>query len=306
MVQRMINNAVFNAYLSFRGVKNFPKCLYIETTNACNLNCVICPRQNMKREIGFMNFSLYTKIIREAAENGIREVVLHVFGEPLIYSRELFKMIEYAKEKKMKVHFSTNCLLLSRDNTKKILNSRLDSITLSLDGLKPSTYSKIRRNSNYQKVVKNIEYFLKEKNRLDKKSPSVNLQIIKTKETLRELSGFKKRWSQFLGNNDKIVVKEYTTFAGQARDWSIKSLKRSLKHSLKKLFPCRMLWTDLVVLWNGDVVACCLDIDGRMKLGNCKKQSLKEIVNGKPLNAIKKMYLNGKIDNLPLCISCRK
>jgi hypothetical protein len=40
-----------------------PPSLQLEPTNFCNLRCVSCPRDNMTREKGFMEFNLFKKII---------------------------------------------------------------------------------------------------------------------------------------------------------------------------------------------------------------------------------------------------
>jgi sulfatase maturation enzyme AslB (radical SAM superfamily) len=39
-------------------VSGFPKYLVIEPTNRCNLNCIMCPRGEMTRSQGFMDFEL--------------------------------------------------------------------------------------------------------------------------------------------------------------------------------------------------------------------------------------------------------
>ena len=44
---------------------DFPLVLNIEPTNACNLNCYICPRSRSLRKEGYMDFVLYRRIIDE-------------------------------------------------------------------------------------------------------------------------------------------------------------------------------------------------------------------------------------------------
>ena len=48
----------------------FPLCINIETTNLCNLDCIMCPRtvliaRNEYSKLGFMHFDVYRKIIDE-------------------------------------------------------------------------------------------------------------------------------------------------------------------------------------------------------------------------------------------------
>ena len=62
----------------------FPAVVRIETTNACNARCTICPHGDIQRPICRMDEALFTRVIDECAECGCTEVHLHNFGEPLL------------------------------------------------------------------------------------------------------------------------------------------------------------------------------------------------------------------------------
>lgn len=62
----------------------FPKLVRIETTNACNARCVICPHPDLQRPITHMDSALFERVIDECAAEGCRQVHLHNFGEPLM------------------------------------------------------------------------------------------------------------------------------------------------------------------------------------------------------------------------------
>jgi len=49
----------------FKEVDHFPYQIYIELTNNCNLSCDFCARKIMQRKSGFMDESLFKKIIDE-------------------------------------------------------------------------------------------------------------------------------------------------------------------------------------------------------------------------------------------------
>ena len=65
----------------------FPAVVRLETTNACNARCVICPHRTMHRPIAWMDETLFARLIDECAASGCREVHLHNFGEPLLDKR---------------------------------------------------------------------------------------------------------------------------------------------------------------------------------------------------------------------------
>src|SRR5271165_5234376 len=73
-----------------------PVCLYLETTNRCNLLCTTCPRtfEELEPEAD-MSWELFTSIIDQYPK--IARVVLHGVGEPMLV-KGLPRMIRYLKE----------------------------------------------------------------------------------------------------------------------------------------------------------------------------------------------------------------
>src|ERR687897_2107073 len=78
-----------------------PEIVQIESTNICNAKCVFCPRDEMHRPQGVMNFDLFRKIVDECADLGITHVRVHNYGEPFIDKR-LVEKVRYAKQKGIK------------------------------------------------------------------------------------------------------------------------------------------------------------------------------------------------------------
>jgi radical SAM protein with 4Fe4S-binding SPASM domain len=60
---------------------------------------------------------------------------------------------------------------------------------------------------------------------------------------------------------------------------------------------CGSLWKTTVVLWNGDVLPCCMAMQrtiDRVPMGNLKKQTFKEIWNNKEFVAYRNCLKNNK------------
>ena len=74
-------------------------------------------------------------------------------------------MVDYASENGLQVGMSTNGTLLNEKISERILNSKLDFLTLSLDGATEESYDKIRPgvrsilNLRWKNVEKNIFNF---------------------------------------------------------------------------------------------------------------------------------------------------
>src|SRR5437660_9794991 len=87
-----------------------PVCLYLETTNRCNLLCETCPRTFEALEPpADMSWELFTSIVDQVP--GIARVVLHGVGEPMLV-KDLPRMIRYLKDRGVYVLFNTNGTLL--------------------------------------------------------------------------------------------------------------------------------------------------------------------------------------------------
>jgi len=108
--------------------KEFPRHLFIETTERCNRRCSFCPRPNGVRD---MDFGLFKKIVDEASKYGGRSFSLHLFGEPLLYPK-IFDSISYIKRRNRNhtVLLTTNGTLLERYAT-KLLRRGVDRIQWS-------------------------------------------------------------------------------------------------------------------------------------------------------------------------------
>src|SRR6201996_2061795 len=119
-----------------------PVCLYLETTNRCNLLCTTCPRtfEELEPEKD-MSWDLFTSIIDQFPR--IERVVLHGVGEPMLV-KELPRMIRHLKERGVYVQFNTNGTLLAPRKRREIIETGLDELRVSLDAAEAETFLQVR------------------------------------------------------------------------------------------------------------------------------------------------------------------
>lgn len=279
----------------------YPDRLYLELTNHCNFECIMCPNGKglMKRERGFMDFGLAKKIIDEMCPH-VDTVVLHIWGESLLHPN-VFDIIKHCKKYNVKTEMSTNTSLLNENIIDKILESGLDIIYLCVDGITRDTYQKVRKNGDYEKAVKNVEDFVNIKNKKGVKNPSVYLQIIVMKETVDEIENFKKKWS--IEGIDKINVKPLDTWGGQISE--INSLEVKKRNVPSNRFHCPNLWYHVHIYHNGDMVCCDRDFDARHSLGNVKDGVMK-VWNGQKMQELRKKHIERNLEDVPSCSNCNE
>ncbi|MFH1319016.1 MAG: radical SAM protein, partial [Candidatus Omnitrophota bacterium] len=153
----------WEAYTKDHKSFNFPERIIIELTNRCNLTCIMCPRNNVKMELGDMPMSMFKNIIDEVACFLPVCVVPFFRGESFLHPQFL-EMVSYAKIKNLKpIQIATNACFLTYDMTKKFLDLGVDFISFSIDVNYANIYEKIRKNSDFEKVFSNVLAFIKEK-----------------------------------------------------------------------------------------------------------------------------------------------
>ena len=284
-------------YFSIKNRLKRPLKVTIEITNACNSDCIMCPRQSMTRPVKNMDFELYKKIIDDCGKAGVKIVQPFNFGEPLMHNR-LGEFIRYAKEHtKSRIQISTNAALLTNEKAVELLDSGLDRINIDIDGFTKDTFEKVRKNLDFDRVVENTERFIELKKRLNK-NIFITVSIINMDETSGEIVEFKRYWKPRV---DRVLDVEYNTWTG-----SVENRNESINNSKRFNCPCKMLWDQMVILEDGKVALCCLDYDGKVIVGDMKNESILNIWNGKILNNLRQKQIKLKFDEIPTCRACNQ
>src|SRR5713226_3815853 len=165
-----------------------PVCLYLETTNRCNLLCTTCPRTFEALEPpADMSWELFTSIVDQFPK--IARVVLHGVGEPMMV-RELPRMIRYLKDRGTYVLFNTNGTLLTRRKSRELIDSGLDELRVSLDAAEAQAFALVRGRDMFDRIVRNVRAFIALQSELKLEGPRVSLWLTGLKETIGQLPAF--------------------------------------------------------------------------------------------------------------------
>jgi radical SAM protein with 4Fe4S-binding SPASM domain len=256
----------------------------------------------MKRKLGYMDFELFKKIIDQVKVYDTH-IQLHHFGDPLMHPK-IADFIKYSYDKGIKINCSVNPILLTKDMSERLIDSGLDRIYVSLDSVDDESYKKIRGTSaNYDKAVANIKYLAGLKVKKNKKNPRVTIGLIYMKSTKGNVEDFKRRWQ--ISGIDEVCIKPFTGFGlkpllAYAEDSTLKRIKD------KCAYPCFLPWRSITVLWDGRVVPCCYDYDGKYVIGDLNKQSLNEVWNGDNMVRLRKQHNLNDLYGNDLCGPCNE
>jgi radical SAM protein with 4Fe4S-binding SPASM domain len=81
-------------------------------------------------------------------------------------------------------------------------------------------------------------------------------------------------------------------------------LSDSKKNNFDKNAICNAFWNYITITWDGKVLICCLDWDAKYIVGDVNKNSIEQIWNNKKYRSFRRMVLNGKVKDIPLCKRC--
>src|SRR5207248_748669 len=167
-----------------------PVCLYLETTNRCNLLCTTCPRTYAELEPpADISWELFTSIVDQIPD--LQRAVLHGVGEPMLVKR-LPKMVRYLKERGTYVLFNTNGTVLNERNGRALIAAGLDELRVSLDAANAQSYLAVRGKDYFNRIIKNVRAFRALQEREGFARPRVSAWLTGLKETMAELPAFVK------------------------------------------------------------------------------------------------------------------
>jgi radical SAM protein with 4Fe4S-binding SPASM domain len=306
--------------------------VYIEITDACNLQCSFCPcgTRNRGDKAGqmprtFMQTELFEKCIAGAQEIGAKNVFFHVLGEPTLHPgfAHYLKKLEQTPLKLTlttngttisrtgrhildcpavrQVNFSTHAFAeLDRTVAENHLRDVLDFCRMAL-AVRPDMYINLRL------------WNIGDATAGDWNSYAIS-RINETFDTQVAPGNFCSRHKSFPVTG-RLYIHEDSRFEWPARH--TESEQRETSVSMDTLVPsahrcdagkypagtCHALETHAAILHDGRVVACCLDYSGQITLGNIADQGLAEILGSSAARNIREGFEKHELRH-PFCQKC--
>ena len=168
--------------------ERLPVCVYLETTNRCNLLCTTCPRTYAELEPpADMSWALFTSIVDQIPH--LERAVLHGVGEPMLV-KNLPKMVRYLKDRGTYVLFNTNGTVLNDRNGRALIDAGLDELRVSLDASNAASFLAIRGADFFKRILRNVRRFRELQVREGHERPRVSAWLTGLKETIADLPAF--------------------------------------------------------------------------------------------------------------------
>ena len=316
--------------------------LFIEITNACNFKCTWCPDEIMDRRRGFMKKEKVFRLLEEVAAKRawlgpVFPVKLHQMGEPMLHP-ELAAIVGRAESLGVPIELNTNCGLITAERLDALYRAGLTHLILSYQTPDPHSF-KTRKAPRliFDEYRDKVRLAVERKVALGART-RLEIDIMNTKyaEGVEIVSGdqaaaaFVADWIRFCRElearyglaphpHDAERLRSFR-FLDQDENGSRYTLLDGVQlvwkrchswgnvigghgvHEVKDTY-CPAPYDQLVVQWNGDVVTCCTDYEGRTKTANVFASSLEAVWTGDVLRQRKRDMLAGRL--LDVCARCQ-
>lgn len=315
--------------------------VHIELTNVCDFDCVFCPKSDMTRSYGFMDFGLVKRLIDEIKEHEVCDkITFHVMGEPTLHPN-FFEILDYAKDKGVKVGLTTNGGGLGKKVGEKLAKYNLYQLDISIQTPDEKSYP-LRKAGNlgFDDYINGILEFFKAYREVDKDT-IIKFRFMNTRFKKKGLE--KKKGPVEMMSSTKELQETFQHWVGKvydiigvdekARQRSLEKLGKlvSYKWNVVEIHPnlffetyvlsewghafdyeetrdawagyCYGMRDHFAILYNGDVTLCCIDFDGKTKVGNVTDSSLEEVLSSEELGEIIQGFKRFKLVH-PHCKKC--
>lgn len=279
---------------------DFPLNIDLEINGRCNLKCKMCSRSKYDKSFVVNNGLSYKNIKKIFDESNGRSYAALIGNndEALLDKEKCLWTAEYAlKSNFLDILLSTNGVNLDKKTAKSIIKLKVSQLLVSIDAASPETYLKIRGKNVYDKIVENLNAFLKIKNDCNSNIPLLRVSFVVLPDNRHERGKFLKLWKN---KADNIITQSFIDLDRKQSDLSKNDITRLYKS--KKM--CSQPFRRLSISGTGEIYPCCCFIGGKEPLGNIKNMTLAQAWTSPHIKFLRDRLLRGKFYEIPYCLNC--
>jgi radical SAM protein with 4Fe4S-binding SPASM domain len=187
---------------------SFPRRIVMELTNACNLRCLMCGRNEAlfhKTVMTLENVQRFAPFLES-----IEEVTFCGWGEPTVNPR-FPEILKYIAGSPVRKYLITNGTRLS-ELADALNQCQVDIIAVSIDGSRAETNNRIRVGSDFNRITGDLHTIIAKKREQGSKIPYLNFVFTAMQSNLNELPDLV-RLAHHIGLDEVKVV--YLTVFGK-------------------------------------------------------------------------------------------
>ena len=277
-------------------ILDFPKKVNIGIQeDYCNLACPKCLVFGTNKDPSFdikkvathpMSLENVIKIFDELQGQDLT-VSPSYWVEPLVV-KDFKQIVLEAKKRDIPIQISTNALLINKSMA-EFLVENVHSISVSIDATTPETLVKTRATNRLKRIHEAV--FLLLEKRAGRDLPRIVVNFTVEDANRGERDEFLEYWIQHV---DAVRINEMYT-----HDRSVDNIVYSRDRT-----PCREIYDQMNIDFNGNVRMCCLDGFRVTNLGNVLEDGVHNVWHGKGFAEARTAHEQGNYGSLPFCDTC--
>ncbi len=300
----IILRRTFAGYVRKHYLTNFPDLISFQTNSYCNSQCVGCPHPIVKNKVpqGKMQDDLFRKIIDECSNYPVKVILPFFMNEPFI-DKNIIEKVNYIKEKipHASVKLNSNGALLSREVAQKLVASKVDQLTLGIQGIDKEDFDRFMVGLDYEQTMENVKYLS-----TLKRNCIIDVNILPFNSIKHKIDRTVQFWSD-LGFIPWLT--EPWDSAGIMGTSEINAIptRKAVKgcYNIDSPFFSQQPLHIINILFNGDVIGCCMDWEQKNIMGNISNKSIQEVWFSREFNAFRdKVYGVEKSSANFICKKC--
>lgn len=292
-------------------IAGMPLSVSIEPTTSCNLRCPECPSglRSFTRPTGMLRSGLFRNVIDQLAPT-LNYLTFYFQGEPYLHP-DFLDMVQYASSRGIYTATSTNGHYLSEENARATVESGLDRLIISIDGTTQETYESYRVGGNLEKVLEGAARVVHYKKKLRARTPHVIFQFLVVKPNEHQIDDVRALAHKI--GADELVLKTAQIYNFEQGSDLIPDNHRYARYRRRSdgtyeiknrlLNQCWRMWQGCVITWDGKILPCCFDKDGRHAMGDVQKTSFRDIWFGERYNDFRASLLRSR-NEIEMCRNC--
>lgn len=244
-----------------------------------------CNESATQHSSRFMARDVWVRTLAEVSKTA-RIIQFYFQGEPLLH-KDLPTMIREAHEAGLYTIVSTNGLAITPGLAGQLVQSGLDRIIVSMDGLTGESYNAYRIGGSVEKV-KNALRYLREAKSVCQRSglTTIELQCLRLRSNEHEWADFRREYKALGADRLTFKTAQLYNYADghplmpSNPHYSRYRLGQDGKYHRRPRWPwCTRVKTGCVITTDGDVLPCCYDKAREYVYGNIMEASLAEILH---------------------------
>jgi MoaA/NifB/PqqE/SkfB family radical SAM enzyme len=320
LFRKLLNYLVANIHYARRDATlwSYPIHLCIDPSTRCTLRCPICAvgSRNFAKPMTDMPFATFKRIMDELGPYAL-VVELFLKGEPFL-NKDIYDIISYCRKFHVETRLSTNMQFKEKDGAERLVESGLQLLLASVDGVTQESYAQYRIGGNVELAFENMRRVVEAKKRLKRYFPVVEWKFIVFRHNEHEIETAKKMAAElgvdrltFIGaslgadsafpeKREKWLPKD-PRFRAYDGDKPIKTLGGA------DLAPvCNLPWISLCVDPLGHVQSCTRSERPENDHGDFQKNFFWKVWNGPRFRQSRRYVRQGYTgsDKSNLCAGC--